>query len=101
MTIADTIKTNNTNGGLPIAKNTNLRTNLYDKVVSGLHDGINLRMMRYSDVLLRAAECENEVNGPTQQAIDWINEVRQRAGLEDLQLSDFSSRISSLSRLPM
>ena len=48
--------------------------------------------MRYSDVLLRAAECENEVNGPTQQAIDWINEVRQRAGLEDLQLSDFSSK---------
>lgn len=92
LTIADTIKTNNTNGGLPIAKNTNLRTNLYDKVVAGLHDGINLRMMRYSDVLLRAAECENEVNGPTQQAIDWINEVRQRAGLEDLQLSDFSSK---------
>lgn len=92
LTIADTIKTNNTNGGLPIAKNTYLRTNLYDKVVSGLHDGINLRMMRYSDVLLRAAECENEVNGPTQQAIDWINEVRQRAGLEDLQLSDFSSK---------
>ena len=24
--------------------------------------------------LLRAAECENEVNGPTQQAIDWINQ---------------------------
>ena len=92
LTIADTIKTNNTNGGLPIAKNTNLRTNLYDKVVTGLHDGINLRMMRYSDVLLRAAECENEVNGPTQQAIDWINEVRQRAGLEDLQLSDFNSK---------
>ena len=92
LTIADTIKTNNTNGGLPIAKNTNLRTNRYEKVVAGLHDGINLRMMRYSDVLLRAAECENEVNGPTQQAIDWINEVRQRAGLEDLQLSDFSSK---------
>ncbi len=40
------------------------RTNLYDKVTTGLHCGINLRMMRYSDVLLRAAECENEVNGP-------------------------------------
>ena len=33
----------------------------------------NLRLMRYSDVLLRAAECENEVNGPTQQAIDWLH----------------------------
>ena len=92
LTPTDTIMTNNTNGGLPIAKWTNLRTNLYDKVVTGLHDGINLRMMRYSDVLLRAAECENEVNGPTQQAIDWINIVRERAGLEDLQLSDFPTK---------
>ena len=83
--------TNNNYGGLPIAKNTNLRTGLYDKVITGLHCGINLRMMRYSDVLLRAAECENEISGPTQQAIDWINQVRNRAGLADLKLSDFNS----------
>lgn len=89
MTPTDTVVTNNINGGLPIAKFTNFRTNLYDKVVTGLHDGINLRMMRYSDVLLRAAECENEVNGPTQQAIDWINQVRRRANLADLKLADF------------
>ena len=88
--------TNNNNGGLPIAKNTNLRTGLYDKVITGLHCGINLRMMRYSDVLLRAAECENEVNGPTQQAIDWINQVRNRAGLADLKLSDFSGNADKL-----
>ena len=89
LTPADTVVTNNNNGGLPIAKFTNLRTGLYNKVVTGLHDGINLRMMRYSDVLLRAAECENEVNGPTQQAIDWINQVRERANLADLKLADF------------
>ena len=89
MTATDTVVTNNNNGGLPIAKNTNMRTGLYDKVVTGLHDGINLRLMRYSDVLLRAAECENELNGPTQQAIDWINQVRQRVGLADLKLADF------------
>ena len=88
--------TNNNNGGLPIAKNTNLRTGLYDKVVTGLHCGINLRMMRYSDVLLRAAECENEVSGPTQQAIDWINQVRNRAGLANLNLSDFSGNADKL-----
>ena len=85
------VVTNNNYGGLPVAKNTNLRTGIYDKVVTGLHCGINLRMMRYSDVLLRAAECENEVNGPTQQAIDWINQVRERAGLADLKLADFDS----------
>ncbi len=82
--------TNNNNGGLPIAKNTNLRTGIYDKVVTGLHCGINLRMMRYSDVLLRAAECENEVSGPTDQAIEWINQVRRRANLSDLKKSDFA-----------
>ncbi len=92
MTVDNYIVTNNNYGGLPVAKNTNLRTGLYDKVVTGLHDGINLRMMRYSDVLLRAAECENEVNGPTQQAIDWINQVRNRAELASLKLSDFDSK---------
>ena len=86
------VVTNNNFGGLPIAKWTNMRTGLYDKVVTGLHDGINLRMMRYADVLLRAAECENEVNGPTQQAIDWINEVRTRAGLAGLSLANFNSK---------
>lgn len=85
------IYTNNTNGGLPIAKFTNLRTGLYSTVVTGLRDGINIRLMRYSDVLLRAAECENEVNGPTQRAIDWINEVRGRADLPDLELEDFDT----------
>ena len=86
------VVTNNNNGGLPIAKNTNLRTGIYDKVVTGLHCGINLRIMRYSDVLLRAAECENEISGPTQQAIDWINQVRNRAGLANLNLADFNSK---------
>ena len=47
--------------------------------------------MRYSDVLLRAAECENEINGPTQTAIDYINKVRERVALPDLQLADFPS----------
>ena len=92
MTADAPVVTNNNYGGLPIAKNTNFRIGIYDKVVTGLHCGINLRMMRYSDVLLRAAECENEVNGPTQQAIDWINQVRNRAGLANLNLADFNSK---------
>ena len=92
MTADAPMVTNNNNGGLPIAKHTNLRMGLYDKVVTGLHCGINLRIMRYADVLLRAAECENEVNGPTQQAIDWINQVRNRAGLASLQLANINSK---------
>ncbi len=46
---------------------------------------INFPILRYSDVLLMIAECENEVNnGPTQLAYDCINEVRSRAGIKDI-----------------
>ena len=43
---------------------------------------INFPILRYSDVLLMVAECENEINGtPTQLAYDCINEVRKRANI--------------------
>ena len=94
--ITRTPRCNNAQGGMSIAKFTNARNNIYASITTGLHCGVNLRMMRFSDVLLRAAECENEVNGPTQQAIDWINEVRTRAGLAPLQLSNFASNADKL-----
>jgi len=89
--ITETPVSNTAQGGISIAKFTNARNNIYSSITNGLHCGINLRLMRYSDVLLRAAECENEIYGPTQTAIDYINEVRQRVALEDLQLDDFQS----------
>jgi hypothetical protein len=82
---------NTAQGGISIAKFTNARNNLYSSITNGLHCGVNLRLMRYSDVLLRAAECENEINGPTQTAIDYINMVRRRVALKDLKASDFTS----------
>lgn len=82
---------NTAQGGISIAKFTNARNNIYSSIDVGLKCGVNLRLMRYSDVLLRAAECENEINGPTQTAINYINEVRRRVALEDLQASDFPS----------
>jgi hypothetical protein len=87
--ITATPLSNTSQGGISIAKFTNARNNIYNAITNGLHCGINLRLMRYSDVLLRAAECENEVNGPTQTAIDYINEVRRRVALPDLELADF------------
>lgn len=83
---------NTAQGGISIAKFTNARNNIYSSITTGLHCGVNLRLMRYSDVLLRAAECENEINGPTQIAIGYINQVRERVALKDLQLSDFPSK---------
>jgi starch-binding outer membrane protein, SusD/RagB family len=82
---------NTAQGGISIAKFTNARNNIYKSITNGLHCGVNLRLMRYSDVLLRAAECENEINGPTGVAIEYINQVRRRAGLNDLQASSFPS----------
>lgn len=87
--ISVTPLSNTAQGGISIAKFTNARNNIYSSITTGLHCGINLRLMRYSDVLLRAAECENEINGPTQIAIDYINEVRNRVALPDLELEDF------------
>jgi len=89
--ITATPLSNTAQGGISIAKFTNARNNIYKTITNGLHCGVNLRLMRYSDVLLRAAECENEINGVTQTAIDYINIVRRRVALKDLKLSDFSS----------
>lgn len=46
---------------------------------------VNFPVLRYSDILLMYAEAANEVNGaPTTLAIQYLNEVRFRAGLEDI-----------------
>ncbi len=90
---------NTSQGGISIAKFTNARNNIYNAITTGLKCGINLRLMRYSDVLLRAAECENEINGPTQTAIDYINQVRRRVALADLKLSDFTSKDALFERI--
>ena len=39
-------------------------------------------VIRYADILLMRAEAINEVNGPTGQAFDAINEVRRRARID-------------------
>lgn len=45
---------------------------------------INYRLMRYADVLLMYAEALNEM-GQTQEAYQYINQVRNRANLPDLE----------------
>lgn len=57
------------------------------------NSSINFPVMRYSDVLLMIAECANESEGhPTQEAIDALNEVRLRAGVDGVSLDDFSGQ---------
>lgn len=38
----------------------------------------NFAVLRYADVLLMKAEAENELTGPTEEAIDAVNQVRRR-----------------------
>ncbi len=47
---------------------------------------VNQRVLRYSDVLLMAAEAANEVGGAQNQvdATTWVNMVRTRAGLPNI-----------------
>lgn len=40
--------------------------------------GTNTLMLRYADVLLMAAEAENEVSGPSANAVALVNQVRRR-----------------------
>jgi len=53
--------------------------------------GNDIPEIRYADILLARAEALNELNGPNQQSIDLINQVRNRAGVPEIDLSDFGS----------
>ena len=63
--------------------------------------GNDIAEIRYADILLAEAESLNELNGPTQEAIDLINQVRERAGLDDLMLSSFASKDALRAQLLM
>lgn len=54
--------------------------NYYKQTDEQQESGINFKIIRWADVLLMKAECENEV-GSRATAINYINEVRTRAGL--------------------
>jgi len=88
----NSVFTNGANGGIPVCKHTNMRNNLYSAIVAGLRCGVNLRIIRLADVLLLAAECENEINGPTAKAFGYINKVRNRAALRNLDESKFTTK---------
>ncbi|PAM93313.1 RagB/SusD family nutrient uptake outer membrane protein [Flavobacterium sp. IR1] len=56
--------------------------NYYKKEDEATQSSINFKVMRYADVLLMKAECENQRDGGSQTAaIAYITEVRDRANL--------------------
>lgn len=63
----------------------------------------NWKVLRYADVLLMYAEALNE-NGKTNEALDYLNQVRDRAGLEgylDLTQDDAREKIYLERRLEL
>ena len=49
---------------------------------NGNQSSINIRLMRFADVLLMHAEAENEQDGPTANAMQSYNRVRARAKMD-------------------
>ncbi len=62
----------------------------FDPNAAGAGMGNDIPVVRYADILLSLAEALNEINGPTQEAIDLVNQVRVRAGAAPLLLSGFT-----------
>ncbi len=56
--------------------------------------GNDIPYFRYAEILLYRAEALNELNGPNQESIDLINQVRNRAKLGNIALTDFGSKES-------
>jgi hypothetical protein len=54
--------------------------------------GNDFPVVRYADILLSKAEALNEINGPSQEVIELINQVRVKAGVDPLKLADFASK---------
>lgn len=54
--------------------------------------GNDFPVVRYADILLSKAEALNELEGPTQKAIELVNQVRVKAGVEPIKLSEVGSK---------
>jgi hypothetical protein len=61
--------------------------------VGSIH-GNDVPIIRYADVLLSRAEALNELNGPNQESVSLLNQIRERAGIPVYSISDFSTKES-------
>jgi starch-binding outer membrane protein, SusD/RagB family len=80
MTDANMNVATSTRNGITI-KRVYRKYSVLDWTNDGFHpDGLNMRILRYDDLLLMLAECEAEVGSVAQAAI-YINQVRSRPGV--------------------
>ncbi|WP_461093445.1 RagB/SusD family nutrient uptake outer membrane protein [Spirosoma gilvum] len=62
----------------------------WDPSAVGANAGNDLPVVRYADILLSRAEALNELSGPSAEVIALINQVRTRAGVSEIKLSDYT-----------
>lgn len=70
-----------------------------DPNASANNHGNDFPYFRYADILLARAEALNELNGPNQESVDLVNQIRHRAGLDNVALSDFNSKDAFVDQL--
>jgi hypothetical protein len=77
------------------------RTNMLGAVIAKYKDegglensvqGNDIVVCRYADVLLMLAEAINENSGPTAEAVGYVNQVRERAGVKDVTIAEKTSK---------
>ncbi|WP_417443149.1 RagB/SusD family nutrient uptake outer membrane protein [Joostella sp.] len=62
----------------------------FDPNSAGAAASNDIPVVRYADILLSRAEALNEVNGPNQESIDLLNQIRNRSKVSSIELGNFS-----------
>lgn len=73
-----------------IFKHFNVTANGTFGVPGTAKDNLNVPMIRFAEVLLVYAEAQNEVSGPTQETLDALKRIRDRAGLTTPDIGAFN-----------
>lgn len=63
-----------------------------DPDATGSSHGNDVPMIRYAEILLSRAEALNELNGPTQESVDLVNQIRTRAGVAAKTLAQLNTK---------
>jgi hypothetical protein len=67
----------------------------YLSPVTTAEDGENdVPVLRYADVLLMLAEIENELSGPTAEALNYLNATVKRAGVTPFTIADLPNKVA-------
>lgn len=92
---------NNSDQEIQLAGSDNIRSFKYwpDENHVGAAHGNDIPEIRFADIYLSRAEALNELQFPSQEALQYVNLIRQRAGLEELESSDVKSQEAMRDRI--